>query len=512
MQTSLIDRIPLKYVLTFSILVFAAQQLEKTELTFSLLFFAFINISALAYNAARGLVFPSGAYILFNALLTAIFGLTYKIFLNEPGESNLLAPTKTMLAYCVFMAVTGFCAALSHRLRPKRVLLPLIDYPTMRYAAIGSFLVGAIVQVVSMSRLSQEGSFATAFHQLNYLPTMAIVFATIYEMHISGGKRSTNWIVWVSGAVIFAYGILSFSKEGLFAPFVTWFLTTFLFGYKIRWKQIAVLIIFGFIAQYIFVPFSQYGRRSRATEANQELNTLQLAVGYLTHPLETRQLYLDELKDADPSEGPHLYNGLEGFADRLNMISFDDALVAYTDRGNVFGIIPTYDSYLNAIPHFIWKDKPIVAFGNVYAHEIGVLGDEDTATGVSFSPVGDAYHEATWFGILFVWPIVIFLYFFITDSLTGSLRQSPYAMLPVTAAAHFAPEGLMSSPIYMQTTGAALLIIIAFLCRNVLAQGVSVAMGAQRTRVLRTRDFLLGGFLESRKPVVQPRPGDPGLS
>ena len=511
MLTTFIDRIPLKYVLVFSIVVFLVQQLEHTDATFSLLFFLFINISGLAYNAGRGLVYPSGAFIFFNALLTCMFGLTYKLFLNEPGESNLQAPTKTMLAYCVFMAVTGFCAALSHRLRPKRILLPHVDYPTMRYAALGCFFVGAMVQLISFRGLAQEGSFAAAAHQLNELPTMAIVFATVYEIQRSGGKRATNWIVYISGAVLLVYGILSFSKEGLFAPFVTWFLTAFLYGFKFRWRQIAVLVVFGLIAQYIFIPFSQYGRRSRASEAGQELNTAQLAVGYLTHPIETRQLYLDELESSDVTQGPHLYDSLQGFGDRLNMLAFDDALIAQTDKTGVYGLVPVFSGYLNIIPHFIWKDKPIFAFGNVYAHEIGLLGEDDNSTGISFSPVSDAYHEATWFGILFVWPIVIFLYFFIIDSLTGSLRDSPYAMLPVALAAHFAPEGLMGGAIYMQTIGAALLIAVAFLSKSVLASAMRVAMGGERVRVLRTRDFLLGNFLDSRKPVTQPQPTVPDV-
>jgi hypothetical protein len=490
-------------VFGFSVLLFIAQVLEHTDLTFAFLLFCFINISAAAYNAARGLIYPSGAYIFFNALLTCIVGLTYKVFLNEPGESNLLAPNKTMLAYCVLMIVAGFCAALSHRLRPKRVLLPLIDYSTMRYAAIGCGLVGAMVQVYSIRGLAQEGSFSTALHQLNYLPSMGIVFATIYEIHKSAGKRSTNWIVYFAGSVIFFYGFISFSKEGLFAPFITWFLTAFLYGFKFRRKQILILLGFVAVAQFIFVPFAQYGRRSRATGANQELSTAEIAIGYLTHPLETRRLYLDQLEEVDISGAPHLYKNVQGFADRLNMISYDDALIAYTDRGAVYGLTPTYNAYLNAIPHFIWKDKPDIAYGNTYAHEIGVLAEDDYSTGISFSPVGDAYHEATWFGLLFVWPVVIFLYFFITDSLTGNLRQSPYAMLPISLAAHFAPEGSMTSAIYMQTTGAALLIIIAFLCKSVLAYGMRVGLGGERVRVLRTRDFILGAFLESRKPVVQ---------
>ena len=45
-------------------------------------------------------VYPSGSFIFFNAMLTCIVGLTYKLFLGEPGNSNLRDPVSTMLAYC----------------------------------------------------------------------------------------------------------------------------------------------------------------------------------------------------------------------------------------------------------------------------------------------------------------------------------------------------------------------------------------------------------------------------
>jgi hypothetical protein len=374
----------------------------------------------------------------------------------------------------------------------------------MRYAAIGALTVGGVVQFVAERRLGDAGSIFTALHQLNYLPNLGIIFATLYEINRSCGKRAVNWMVVASGSVIFFFGLINFGKEGLFTPIVTWGITALLYGFRFRRVHIIICIVFGVLAQFILVPFAQYGRRSRATEAGAEFSTAQIAIAYLTHPLETRALYLQDLQNVDMDGAPHLYDSPQGFADRLNMMCFDDAIMAYTDKGNVFGLEPTYYSYLNLVPHFIWKDKPYVGFGNTFAHEIGVLGEDDDTTGISFSPLGDAYHEAKWFGILFIWPIVIFLYFFVTDSLTGSARQSPYAVLPIALAAHAAPEGMMATPIYLQTTGALMLIILSLVSKYVLAYATRVGMGGERVRILRTRDFILGSFLNSRKPVVGP--------
>ena len=510
MINSFTDRLKTKHVVLFTVIVFLGQQLEHTDLLFSMLTSAFIVISALSYNAAGGLSYPSGAFILFNALLTAIAGVCFKILLGEPGQSNLLDPNTTLAVYCATMAVMGFTVALSHRLRPKRALLPTLDRDTMRFAALGCIIAGGFVQVATASRIGSEGSFASALHQLNYLPRMALVLATIYEIDKSGGRRSTNWIVWLSGSLLFFYGIIEFSKEGLFVSPVTWFLTCVLYGFRFTWKQIATLVVFAAFAQIVLVPFSQYGRRSR-TEVNQQGLALQSAIGYLTHPLETRAAYLDELSEAEGVGGPHLFTSQQPFMERLTMFAFDDAIINYTDKGNVFGLPPTYAYYINVVPRFLWKDKPPTGYGNTFAHELGVLGDDDFTTGISFSPAGDAYHEAKWFGVLVVWPIVIFLYFFITDSLTGSVRDTPYALLPIALASHVASEGLMGGAVYLQTYGAFLLILIAYLAKNVLARLTQLALGGDRVRVLRTRDFLPGYLVSPRRGgrTQEPDPAPP---
>lgn len=361
----------------------------------------------------------------------------------------------------------------------------------MRYAALGCLFAGALVQYFTLRTTVQEGTVASALHQLNYLPRMALIFATVYQMAKSGGKSSTNWIVWSSGLFMFAYGIVDYSKEGLFVAPVTWLLTAVLYRFRFTWKMIAAMVLFTFFAEVILVPFSQYGRRSRSGADVTQAMAAQSAIEYLKDPFGTRRLYLDEVSSQDTSGSPHLYTSQQPFMERLSMLPVDDAIIAYTDRGNVFGLSPTFVAYASIIPRFIWKDKPIIGFGNVYAHEIDMLSPDDTTTGISFSPIGDAYHQATWFGILCVFPIVTFLYFFITDSLTGSVRDSPYALLPIALAAHAAPEGMLGGEIYLQTYGAFLLIVIAFLGKYVLARFTRLALGGDRVRVFRTRDFIL---------------------
>jgi len=134
------------------------------------------------------------------------------------------------------------------------------------------------------------------------------------------------------------------------------------------------------------------------------------------------------------------------------MMPIDDALIAATDHGHseTLYVFATY--FMNAVPHFLWPDKPELGWGNRFAHEIGLLAPKDHTTGISFSPFGDAYHDGQWFGVLFVSPFIFLLMFFVVDSVTGPANQTVWALFYILYFSHFAPEGAMSAPVYACST------------------------------------------------------------
>lgn len=475
MRVPIPERFNLRPALLFTLFVFLGQQAAGTDIVFSLLTVAYIALFVTGFNQAGGLLYPSGGFIFFNGLLTAIFGLVYKIFLFEPGEKTLMNGNKTMLVYCGGMLSMAVAAGLNRRLRPKHGLLGTLPTDSrMNHIALAYLLFGIFLSFFSFS--SEEGSVGSALRQINHFIPMAVVMGATYKYHRTGGRKGANWIVYAAGLIILAEGLLSFSKEGFFLGPLTWVITVLALGYSFTLRQIAAYALGAFLVVYYLVPYSQYVRGFRATTASENLA---VATKYLSNLSETRELYLASRENHDITGEPHFYSTPQGFFDRLTMLAFDDDLINYTDEGNVFGLLPTVYSYANIVPHFIWKEKPVFSYGNVYAREIGALPDEDVTTGISFSPTGDAYHQATWLGVLVVWPVVVFLFFLVTDSLTGSTRQAPWALLPITLASHQAPEGLMSGTIFLTTYGVVALVFLAFFAKYLVPVATDLMRGGR---------------------------------
>jgi len=454
------ERVSLPGVAIFAGMLFVVQQWEGTAMYFSGGCVAFILIAAVAFNVGGGLTRAAGAYIFFYSLLIVIIGVTYKAYLGEPGQSNLLDPRTDILVYDAGITGMLIAAFLSRSLRRKKPLLgDLISDATLYRASVGCIAFG-IVGDSAIELLGEAGlRLVTAFVQLNWLVPLGMILGVIYEIRSSGGRKSVNVPVLVGGAYLFGfYGILNFSKQGMLTPLLCWLLPVCALRYRLSVGQIIGAGVGGFLVFYLFVPYSQYGRRY-AMPGQTIADKFNISVNLLSDPVELRKNY-----QQDPGP-PGYYNTAQGFWDRLQFVSVDDGLVNVTDEGKVFGLSPIAITFANAIPHVLWPNKPVMNFGNMYAHEIGNMNPEDFSTGISFSPTAEAYHMLKWMGLLVVGPALWLMLFAVFDNVLGDLRATPWGLLTLALLSHTAPEGGLTGTIWMVTFGLEIVVFCAFFAK-----------------------------------------------
>jgi hypothetical protein len=446
------ERIPFKMLFFFAAMLCVAQLLEGTNGTFSLCCFFFIIIAGLAFNFAGGLTRPSGAYIFFYSVLAVILGLVWKAILGEAADSNLQSPLLTIYIYLAGISMMFVAVYLSRKVTLKRALLgDILPDHKMQTATVGCMIVAFLIVLGGALSPGESGSVGAALNQLNHFFPLAIILGVIHTIRRSGGKRSVNLPILLSCFFMFFDGVIGFSKEGMLAPFACWILAAASQRYRVSRSQVVGCILaILFIFRYL-VPYSQYGRNYNEGSATKNVT---VALSLLSNLGEVREQYLDSSVYAYDNKLYAFYDSPQGFFDRLQMFSIDDALNDHTEKFGTFGLTPVLNAFENVVPHFIWKDKPSFLVGNSFAHEVGLLASEDDSTGVSFSSTATAFHMAGWMGIFFLAPPLWFALFWIFDSLCGDVRKVPWGLLVLVSFSHTGPEGDITSIVYMCTTGA----------------------------------------------------------
>jgi hypothetical protein len=431
----------------FAGILFAVQLYQGTAMIFALCSFLFIVLATVTFNLAGGFSRPSGSYVFFYSVLAVILGLFWKAVLGEPGDSNLSQPNLTMEIYVGSMLAMMGAVAVSRRLTLKKPLLAnMVTDANMQNATVGCLVAGVVLYgAILMSDGQMTGSVLSALGQVNRFVPMAIILGSIYEIRRTGGRRSVSLWVLLAMSVLFALGILGFSKEGIFMPVACWLVAIGSQGYRVSRLQFASLIFFFFIAFHYLVPYAQYGRNfAEPTLAG----NIRVAANLMSDLEKVRQDYEKTNLDYYEGQTQHYYTTSQGFMNRLQMISVDDSLIDLTEKREPIGPLPLIMGFENLVPRFLWPDKPVVNFGNVYAHEMGGLSADDNTTGISFSPSGEAYHIGKWVGI-FLWaPLLWIMLFTVFDSLCGDTRVEPWGLLMAAYFAHVAPEGMLGGIIY----------------------------------------------------------------
>ena len=442
------ERIPLDYAFYFAGILCVIQLLEGTNGLFSLCCLCFILVSALAFNFAGGFTRPTGSYVFFFSTLTLIIGLCWKAVLGEPADSNLQDPILGITVYLGCICSMYIAVIISRHISAKRAFLRnTVTESNMQTATVGCMVTGALLFFLGVlfPNSGGNGTVFSALAQINQFFPLAIILGTIHTIRRSGGTRSVNLPVLISILFSCGLGIVGFSKQGIIAPLIGWIFAAASQRYRVTRTQIALGIFTTFFIFYYLVPYSQYGRNFRVETLS---GNLTIAVSLLSDLGTVREEYLRDSEYSEETKGHGYFNTSQGFFDRLQAIALDDSLMVFKRQNGFDGIYPVVYAFENLVPHFIWKDKPQFHGGQDYAHDVGVLADEDLTTGVSFSPAADAYGRMGFSGVFLLAPVLWIILFTLFDSLCGDLRQAPWGILVALVYSHLAPEGGLGGVIY----------------------------------------------------------------
>ena len=450
MRLTLPTRISLPKTFVFASVFFCVEQFQHTNFIFSLLYFAFVILSVIGFNLAEGFTRLTGAYIFWYSTLIVIVGVTWKAVVGEAADSNLYSPVLDMALYTVSMVMLVLVTLLNKKMDFRSMgvgggfITTELNYTA---AGLGCLIVWFGIFYADILFGQAPGGIVSALVQVNVFGPLSIMLATIGAIKDSGGRRSTNAISIIAFLIFGYWGLMSFSKQAMITPMVCWVIGIFYARLRIRFIHIVAVILmavacFGFIS-----PLS--ASRDLADSLDYP-GRMELAIYLCTHR-SVMEAHVRDLEEVEESSGvAEWYNKPQGsLIERLSMIPPDDSLFAYTAQGHYEGIAPVEEYFGNLAPHFISPNKHVTFSGNYYAHEMGYgLAADDFSTGISFSPVAEAYHCEGWGGIFWLLPLIWVMLFSSVDFVVGDMAKYPWGLMVVVWFAHSAPEQLLGGMIY----------------------------------------------------------------
>lgn len=457
LRLSLPSRVPLSKAFIFASVLMCLQLFEHTNVLFSLLYLAFFMLSVVAFNLAEGFTRLIGAYIFWYSTLIVIVGVTWKAIIGEPADSNLYSPLLDMALYLGSIAMLLLVVLLNKKVDLRsRGFGRGFSTGELNYtsAGLGCCILGYGITLAQSTFGQAQGGIVSALVQVNVFPQLGIILSTIGAIKDSGGRRSTNFINISAMSYFFFWGMIGFSKQGMFTPLVCWGVGALYARFRLRIINILVLAIIGVVCFGFLAPLSL--SRDLVQGVGDPEARLEI-IGYqITHWSQFKQHVNNLEQYSIAAEGQHGYYSTpqSSLIDRMSMIAPDDTLFTYSAMGHYEGIAPVLQYFENDLPHFLAPNKQVTFGGNFYDHEMGMgLAADDTSTGISFSPVAEAYHCEGWGGIFWLLPILWIMLFTTVEFIVGDMSKYPWGLMVVVWFAHAAPETLLGGIIYFVAYG-----------------------------------------------------------
>lgn len=461
-----------KLYVSISLLLFVGQMASDTDLSYAFLVLIFALVTGASVNVLGGLSDLRGFSVCIMALKIVIVSQFVKIFMGQPGNSNLEVPTTTMGVLLLGLLSILAAAAITRRFRSNNPLLvPLINPQSLRSLALIAFAIGGMSYSIAFffgtstttGEINVGGIFGVA-RNLTSVLALSIVAGTAYKITASEGKESFGLIVFLPMVVCFVFGVFSLGKQAMLDPILYYGLTCLAFRFSFRARHLLALGAFAVFAVLVIFPYAQVGRSLIRSESASDRIVLagQFIEGYFTDVgsiEDVQKLVVAVVPGADR----FWYFGKPmGYLDRFALIEPVDELVNATITDGTSGWETITHGFRMLLPRVINPNKPIYNTGNFLGHRIGIVGPEDFSTQISFGFIANSFNAFSWTGA-FVIPFLLMIAFFgMYGKLAGPLDRNIWTVFLFGMLQHDFVEETVTGIILFLINRTLLLIVLYF--------------------------------------------------
>lgn len=465
--------------------LFLLQVASGTSQFFAELIFLFIVLSGVTVNALGGLNTLTGLCVAALSLKVVVISQITKVFLWEPADARLDVPIETAGVLVVGMVALCFAALLTSLIRFRKPLLVTeINRDSLRDLSIILTAIGFVVTLGTILLGGGEegglrvGGIVGILRQFGFCLGFSIGVGTVYTIVASNGGRCFSLFNGIPFCVSFLYGVLYASKQGMLEPFLYVALAAAAFRYAIRPMHILLAISFLVFAAMILFPFGQSARNAvRGYGLADTIKESGLFMKEHFGSVEGFQQMLAADVDAPPEQD--FFNYYEkplGMLERMSLIKMVDLLTAASIEQGDSGWDNVTHGFKMMVPRFLYPAKPVWNTGQVLAHKVGMLADDDESTQVSFGFIADAFSAFGWWGAAII-PFVIGVGFFtVYKFLVGSLDRNVWGIYFAAELQHAFTESTIASMtlmiLYNPATYIALYFGMKWLARSGLARSI----------------------------------------
>jgi hypothetical protein len=407
----------------FSLALFAAQIITGTSWQFAGLALLFHLLTGMTIRAIGGPTNLFGLSVAVLALQQVTVSMVAKVWFLSPADTPLHHPLDTMAMYCVGMLGLLVAAWTYQRLRVDRIrplFPPVVDHRKLSVMAI-------VLTVLSLARfflLARFGVYEGAgggvfiggwvgpIRQFTFLPVLAVACGTASVIIKSEGRRCVGFVNGLAIAAPIIAGIIVAMRSDTASALVTFLLTCLAFKFKFRPVHYAVMVLAGYLFQFILFPYALYARGEGGVRIGSFEDRIAKAFRVLGEVATNPGKYEQEVNEPSPFEGWYTtrlryYGKPIPTLERYSILIVNDEIVRATYQHGPAGWTTINAGWDMVLPRILNPDKEAFGTANWIAHRgEGIVGATDFYTQITMGFMVDGFQA-------FLWPGVFFCSFFV---------------------------------------------------------------------------------------------------